>query len=116
MASWQSWQFPLFEAAAWEVEEDAKRGEYSGGRSAVRREGVLCYKVAAGIETSAVRGALSALLCASSAGKPPASAKRVSKLAGWRVNWRAMARRSEEKEKHGLLLRQRDLTIPVRDA
>lgn len=51
---------------------------------AVRREGVLCYEVAAGVESSAGRGALSALLCASSAGKPPASAKRVSSwLAGW---------------------------------
>ena len=50
---------------------------------AVRREGVLCYEVAAGVESSAGRGALSALLCASSAGKPPASAKRVSRLAGW---------------------------------
>jgi len=49
----------------------------------VRREGVLCYEVAAGIESSAGRDALSALLCASSAGKPPASAKRVSRLTGW---------------------------------
>ena len=92
---------------------DAKRGEYSGGCSRLsgEREGVLCYEVAAGIESSAGRGALSALPCASSAGKPPASAKRVSRLAGlagWRVNWRAMTRRrSEGKEKHGLL-RQRE--------
>lgn len=42
MASCASSQFPLFEAAAWEVEEDAKRGEYSGGCSRLSGERVCC--------------------------------------------------------------------------